>query len=1459
MFGKIKHLLFYFLCSPIILIISKEITVPSSNDTFIYQEYISSPEVKFEFEIKKNAILKIELLNEADDEGRGYFNLSYYYYKREFFILVKKEVTLINNEEINIGKGYNKTQSLTYIEHKQTFTLSYTYSKNHTILLKFLFLEAEFYKLDFNNNIENQPILNIVSIYDNEFYLNISLNNFENDANLYTKIIQDNFHEIEEILCLQKDDIENYNSNQIIEMFNNTTEMMCDDLYLSSNNITIITNQKKSDRMFIKLKLKILDNNVINKNNIYLSLFKENLVEFDSGKYVKEISKYNGFYLILNLSKFENNFDYLMYSNISKSMKIYGLTEDEKNTFKFNETKGTLFEYSKILSINSIEKLNNISYIIFVDKTIKEDFSFILLQINNSEASISVNTYPNYKNEIINFQSLKNENELSTKYIIMVNDYQKINDAENFFYFYEEIDGSVQAKIFDLDNNKYLKETKNKFDPQIIPEYSSVLIILNTNGDYKYKMYMLKCLSYNNTEINYGDNIQICLNPKESTKLNLQPSPKYTVKLLISESTDIQYSIKIKISTENSSYYINNTNKEFYREEVSSNYYISLINDGNFTSIINFKLSINDLNNINYIENSIDETIIENGKLYALLLPKNSQIKEINSIYQELNFKGENSELCFDFDTNKNNITTYPPKNSCFNYSNEIYNFNLTLLENNEDNYYTYLYLKKSFLNSVSLNYKHVLIYDKGIIENITNNITNTKDICYLQFINYENNTYLFLQIIKESLKNLEAQIVSKYIDKNNKTKFKTLKTSKRNNNGYILTNFTKFEPSDIIPYLKLTSPQNLLIYCKFSNNISEIYFQEIEDPGISGELDNGQNKYILNFKPVDKKGTAIYNIIVIEENPNLPSLEKLSNPYFLLSQNYNSTKIQATSFDSSFQTTEDLFKIDILNNSATYYIAIIAQRIYPISYKVYLPIFTKTIETTEKFINLTEIKNNSNYSIEVQLTNNEQQLIITVFHETSGTLLIQSVTDEEIVVQTGYIYYKTQRNSTELMYYLNNFISFPLRINTELDQYFDIKILFQKNQTENITQKLFLEFISAEVVDDYNEKSEIKYRILNDVSIPYYINSTNDFEIIKMKKNFNEIIINSILVKVYGDNITNITKYEENNIMKFNDDYYFELYYQRENIRTYYLEISVNLNNSNNIFENDVREFTVIRMKAYNLKDIKENINVSNVTGFYYLDLAELNNKQYNYTGLLLYSRNLKNAANFHLGTYNSFANQLKMSESFHYIEKNSFKNKNYILVLFLYYETKYKGAIDYYYMNNKQIDINYNCDRTSFYNRNKTFEELENGEKYYICYTKNNTKKYRFSYETNPENSANEIIFGYNNEISNKENLIEEIFNNTKKKVVEDNFCKMEGKIEILYLKYNITNGHVILTMKANNYEYIQGEKSGGMAFSLSIMFTLLLIAIGIYIYKAKNGKTESDYIINKQVELIDGDIMD
>ena len=94
-----------------------------------------------------------------------------------------------------------------------------------------------------------------------------------------------------------------------------------------------------------------------------------------------------------------------------------------------------------------------------------------------------------------------------------------------------------------------------------------------------------------------------------------------------------------------------------------------------------------------------------------------------------------------------------------------------------------------------------------------------------------------------------------------------------------------------------------------------------------------------------------------------------------------------------------------------------LAQRTYPISYKIYLPFLTKTIESTEKFINLTEIKNNSNYSIEVQLTNNEQQLIINVFHETSGTLLIQSITDEKIVIQTCYIYYKRQKKSTN--YYI--------------------------------------------------------------------------------------------------------------------------------------------------------------------------------------------------------------------------------------------------------------------------------------------------------------------------------------------------------------------------------------------------------------------------------------------------------
>ena len=256
-------------------------------------------------------------------------------------------------------------------------------------------------------------------------------------------------------------------------------------------------------------------------------------------------------------------------------------------------------------------------------------------------------------------------------------------------------------------------------------------------------------------------------------------------------------------------------------------------------------------------------------------------------------------------------------------------------------------------------------------------------------------------------------------------------------------------------------------------------------------------------------------------------------------------------------------------------------------------------------------------------------------------------------------------------MYYLTNFKSFLLDINTPLNNYFDIKILFQKNQTknnnENITQKIFFEFISAEVSDNYDEESEIGYKILNLVKIPYYINSTNDFEIIKMKTKFSNIIINKIVVEMFGNDKIYTTTYKENNIMKFSDDeYYFEFYYQRNNItkRTYYLQISINSSTTNdsNFLENDAKDFKIIRMKSYNLNIFKKNITVSQEPVFYYIDLTVLNFENKNYNGLLLYTKELKNSIRFHLGIYNSYSEELKMKESFYYIEKGSFENKIYI-----------------------------------------------------------------------------------------------------------------------------------------------------------------------------------------------------
>ena len=369
------------------------------------------------------------------------------------------------------------------------------------------------------------------------------------------------------------------------------------------------------------------------------------------------------------------------------------------------------------------------------------------------------------------------------------------------------------------------------------------------------------------------------------------------------------------------------------------------------------------------------------------------------------------------------------------------------------------------------------------------------------------------------------------------------------------------------------------------------------------------------------------------------------------------------------------------------------------------------------------------------------------------------------------------------------------------------------------------------------------------------------------MNKNFSEILINQIVVKeLLDDYEINSTKYEKNNIMKFTDDeYYFEFCYHGKNAnrKVYSLEIKINLNISNDyIFGNDIREFKVSRVKTYHLERVNENIAVSKEPLFYYINSTILKSDD-KYYGLLLYNKNLKDSIKLQIGIYNSYSvpNLLEMENSFYYIEKNSFKNKDYILVLFLMAETKQNGIIDYF-MNDKLLAIDNNCNRKSFYDRTEKFKNNKTNEKYYICYTNNDTKNYRFSYKINNGNSLNKFDFSYYNDISNSKNSIEGIFNDTKTKIVNSNFFKMEGDAEILYLKYDITDDQVELTLKSEEYDYIQGVGNSGIIYSLSILFTLLLIVGGIYVYKIKNYKSESDEIISQQMKLFEedvGDIMD
>ena len=294
------------------------------------------------------------------------------------------------------------------------------------------------------------------------------------------------------------------------------------------------------------------------------------------------------------------------------------------------------------------------------------------------------------------------------------------------------------------------------------------------------------------------------------------------------------------------------------------------------------------------------------------------------------------------------------------------------------------------------------------------------------------------MQIIKENSKDIGIQIASKYVDKYNKTKFKTIRNLEDNEGEVISNRFIEFyldEVEDVNPFLKLTSPQNSFIYFKFSN--SSFSFSEIGDNSLSAELDNVKNIYNINLNPIDEEGPAYYLVLLIKENSGI-SLNKLSNPFFLMSQNFNYTihTSSVSSVNGAFtEESKDLFKFRISNNNnANYYIAVLAKRMYPVSFKVYIPFYTKIINTRNEFINLTTIKNSTNSSIEVVLNETEKQLVVTVYYETPGTLIIQSIVNDSILIQTGYIYYSTQNETSRLIYYLNNFNSFSFDVATQLN-----------------------------------------------------------------------------------------------------------------------------------------------------------------------------------------------------------------------------------------------------------------------------------------------------------------------------------------------------------------------------------------------------------------------------------------
>ena len=200
----------------------------------------------------------------------------------------------------------------------------------------------------------------------------------------------------------------------------------------------------------------------------------------------------------------------------------------------------------------------------------------------------------------------------------------------------------------------------------------------------------------------------------------------------------------------------------------------------------------------------------------------------------------------------------------------------------------------------------------------------------------------------------------------------------------------------------------------------------------------------------------------------------------------------------------------------------------------------------------------------------------------------------------------------------------------------------------------------------------------------------------------------------------------------------------------------------------------------------------------------------------------------------------EINITSTFHILRNEFLDNSKIINFKLISGDELGQGFLDLSLENKDEFQINYII-RENFYDKNIKLKKGEDKNIYYINYipSDNNSDCYylQFSYSSSASKHDKENIkLFYLNKFNDK--TLEKIIKELKDKEVKRD-RSINGKLEIFGIQYKNLKHDVELELE---YNRIKGEGSTGIILTLSVLFFILIIVVGIFFKNVYCGSIKS-----------------